>query len=285
MILYYAMGGGLGHLTRARAVLHTLGIENDSTILTASQFAPDERVTGNIPVIRVDKQFENDPLLFKNYLKTLFTELEIETLYIDSFPFGIIGEFCDFEFGGDIEINYIARLLKWNNYSIPFQTSRIFFNKTFILEPLEKAHQKFIDESSAEKAEIILDYPVQSLSGVDETKFQRILNDVKPFWLIVHAGNYDEILELVSFAQEMREIEKAAVNLILISPDSFTFQIKHLFHFDLYPAANLFGHAARIFTACGFNAMRQTENFREKHFFIPFERRFDDQFARAKRFR
>ena len=27
-VVYYAMGGGLGHLVRARAVLHTLGLED-----------------------------------------------------------------------------------------------------------------------------------------------------------------------------------------------------------------------------------------------------------------
>ena len=87
----------------------------------------------------------------------------------------------------------------------------------------------------------------------------------------------------------MREIEKVDVNLILISPDNLSVQKSvqkpNLFHFDIYPASVLFEQADKIFTACGFNAMQQTKDFRNKHHFIPFERRYDDQFERAKRFR
>jgi len=45
VIVYYAIGGGLGHLVRARAVLHTLGVA-DAVLVTASPFAKDARVTG-----------------------------------------------------------------------------------------------------------------------------------------------------------------------------------------------------------------------------------------------
>jgi hypothetical protein len=38
-----------------------------------------------------------------------------------------------------------------------------------------------------------------------------------------------------------------------------------------------------IITGCGFNAMRQTLPYRERHRFIPFPRRYDDQFLRAAR--
>jgi hypothetical protein len=41
--------------------------------------------------------------------------------------------------------------------------------------------------------------------------------------------------------------------------------------------------ASRIVTACGFNVMRQTEPYRDRHTFLPFPRRYDDQFTRAAR--
>ena len=52
---------------------------------------------------------------------------------------------------------------------------------------------------------------------------------------------------------------------------------------DLFPASYLFESAEQIVSACGFNIMRQTETFKEKHQFLPFWRRFDDQFLRASR--
>src|SRR5262249_19727152 len=45
VILYSALGGGLGHLARARKVLAALGLA--ATILTASPFAGDARVVGD----------------------------------------------------------------------------------------------------------------------------------------------------------------------------------------------------------------------------------------------
>ena len=286
MILYYAMGGGLGHLTRARAFLHTLGIENDSaTILTSSQFASDKRITDDFKVIQVDKSYENNVPEFRNYLKNIFTENNFKTLYIDSFPLGIIGEFAVFDFPENLEINYIARLLKWKNYSKFLKSKINHFKKTFILEPLENAHQNFINENSVEQINFELNYPEPVLNPEDEEVFNFILNEKKPFWLIVHAGNQAETIELITFAAEMREIEKADVNLVLISPQKLSFYLYPFTQFNLYPACVLFKDAERIFTACGFNAMQQTKEFRAKHYFIPFDRRFDNQFARAKRFR
>jgi len=40
MNLYYAFGGGMGHLTRANAFMYTLGIRpEDFLVLTSSEFA------------------------------------------------------------------------------------------------------------------------------------------------------------------------------------------------------------------------------------------------------
>jgi hypothetical protein len=286
MKLYYAMGGGLGHLTRARAFFFNLGIDNDSAIiLTSSPFASDKRVVGDFKTIQVDKSYENDVPAFQKYLQNILSGSNIDSLYIDSFPLGIIGEFADFNFPENLEINYIARLLKWKNYSHFLENKILHFNKTFILEPLENEHQNFIDENSGEQIETELKYPEPVLNTADEEIFRFIVNEKKPFWLVVHSGSEAETTELINFAAEMREIEKADVNLILISPNNLSFYLHPFSQFDLYPASVLFNDAERIFTACGFNAMRQMAKFRFKHYLIPFERRYDDQFARARRFR
>lgn len=279
------MGGGLGHLTRARAFLYTLNLQNNSAILTSSNFAADSRVTGDIPLITVDSAFEKDALGFQQFLLKTLSDLKIKTLFIDSFPFGIIGEFAEFDFPEHIEINYAARLLKWNTYSALYPDKTIKLKKTFILEPLETAHQTFINQSSQEQLEIRFNYPTENFSEKDEQIFQYILKEKNPFWLIVHAGSDEEINELIDFADEMRRIEKSSAHLILISPNNLSLHRENVFQTNIYPASPLFKYATRIYTACGFNSMQQIADFRDKHYFMPFERRFDDQFARAKRFR
>lgn len=282
MNLYYAMGGGLGHLTRAAAFLQTLGIENDSVILTASPFAKDRRIVGNIRTISVDKSFAKDVRQFQNHLKNLFSELRPERLFIDSFPLGIIGEFADFEFNKTIEINYLARHLSWKNYSSLFAENFPQFEKIYLLEPLETEHQKLVKKCSKQLIEFELTYLSPNLSQKDFQTVQNIIQHQRPFWLIVHSGNEVEIEELAAFADEMREIEKSKAQLILISPIKVSLNLSNLFQFDLYPASILFESAQKIFSAGGFNIMKQTEGFRAKHYFIPFERRYDNQFWRAK---
>ena len=282
MNLYYAMGGGLGHLTRAVAFLRDSGIENDSIILSSSPFLTDKRVVGNIRTIAVEKSLENDRSEYQKYLQNLFAELKLQKIFIDSFPFGIIGEFVGFEFDKSVEINYLARHLRWKNYSALIGAELPRFARTFLLEDLENDHLNFVETVSRRIIPFDLTYSTPDLSPKDLETYQFILETKKPFWLIVHSGNEAEISELVEFAAEMREIEAIETNLILISPTQFSTTINNFFQFDIYPTSVLFEKAERIFSAAGFNVMKQTERFKDKHFFIPFERRYDDQFWRAK---
>ena len=282
MNLYYAMGGGLGHLTRAVAFLRDLEIENDSIILSSSDFLADKRVVGNIRTISVEKSLENDHLTYQKYLQNLFAELKPQKIFFDSFPLGIIGEFSGFKFDKSIELNYLARHVRWKNYSALIGEEFPRFEKTFLLEDLENEHLNFVETVSRQITAFELNYPAPDLSPKDFETYKSILETKLPFWLIVHSGNEVEVTELVEFAAEMREFEAVETNLILISPTNFSINIHNFFQFDIYPASVLFEKAERIFSAAGFNVMKQTERFKDKHFFIPFERRYDNQFWRAK---
>jgi hypothetical protein len=276
MNLYYANGGGLGHLTRANAFLRQLKIENETAILTASKFAEDKRIVGDIEIIKVDDDLSQQRKKYRDFLQKVLSDLLPEKIFLDSFPAGIIGEFTDFDFG-KTEVSYIARLLKWRNYSYCLIGKPPQFKKTFVLEMLEKEHQIFIENHSDEITGLELHYPHPEKQNEDFIK--QIVKKHNPFWLIVHAGNIEETGELWKFAEEIKEIEKAEVELVLISPNPFPNKIC----FDIYPASLLFPFAKRIFTAGGFNAVQQTKDLRSKHFVMPFERRYDDQFARAER--
>lgn len=276
------MGGGLGHLTRAVAFLRDLEIENDSIILSSSDFLADKRVVGNIRTISVEKSLENDHLTYQKYLQNLFAELKPQKIFFDSFPLGIIGEFSSFKFDKSVELNYLARHVRWKNYSALIGAKLSRFDRTFLLEDLENEHLNFVKAVSQQITAFELTYPAPDLSLKDFEVYQSVLKNKLPFWLIVHSGNEVEVSELVEFAAEMREIEAVETNLILISPTNFLTTINNFFQYDIYPASVLFEMADRIFSAAGFNVMKQTEPFKDKHFFIPFERRYDNQFWRAK---
>ena len=267
------MGGGLGHLTRACAFLQMLEIKKETAILTSSKFAFDKRVVGDLKIIHVNEDFSKNPKDYRAFLTQMLGEIKPHKIFFDVFPAGIIGEFTNFDFGKS-KVYYIARLMRWENYSQFLQDFSYKFEKTYILEELENEHFQFIKNNSKEIENFEPIYP--KIESIEQ---------INPFWLIVHSGDENETSELLKYAEEMREIERAEVDLLLISPQKIKLKLPYFIQKDIYPASMLFEFAGKIFTACGFNAMKQTENFRDKHFFIPFERRYDDQFKRAARLR
>lgn len=114
MIAYYANGGGLGHLTRARAFLHTLGLDREAMIVADSPFARDPRVVGDIPVSTVPKG----------------------ELILDTFPAGLFGEIE----GGMVD--HVARYVRWDRYTLPAKPPRI--RRAYILEPLHPDQDHYI---------------------------------------------------------------------------------------------------------------------------------------------
>jgi hypothetical protein len=121
MILYYAVGGGLGHLTRGRRVLEALGL--DAAFVTASEYAGDPRVTGGIPVIDARGPWQQ--------------ETACDRLIVDTFPCGIQGELS----GLDVPMDLVARRLRWEEYrrAVPAPLPR--FDTVYWLEDLEPAHK------------------------------------------------------------------------------------------------------------------------------------------------
>jgi hypothetical protein len=111
LIVYYAMGGGLGHLTRARAFLHTLGYD-DAVIVAA---AHDRRVTGDVPVV---------------------PSIPSGDLILDTFPAGLFGEIA----GGVVD--YVARYVRWDRYTLPPNPPRI--RRAYLLEPLHPEQERFV---------------------------------------------------------------------------------------------------------------------------------------------
>lgn len=275
MNIYYAIGGGLGHLTRARAFLRQMDIEKATAILTASKFAADKRVVGEIEIILLEKDLDKEKELFRFFLRRTLEKLNCEILYLDAFPFGILGELLEIELEG-IEVNYVARLLKPDACPNADVSPSKKFATTFVVEELSAKHLEFINRNSLKTESLDLKY--ESLETGDQKLKIEIVRNHSPFWLIVHAGSASETNELIEYAKEIRGIEKANVELVLVSPNDFGFENTY----DFYPACDLFPHAEKIFSACGSNIIKQTEKFREKHLFVPFERQFDDQFLRAK---
>lgn len=270
MILYYAVGGGLGHLTRASAIIHYLQIPKTKVqILTASPFA--SLYFSDLPILTLPKHLQNNPEFYEIWLQQQCRKYNFSEIWIDSFPCGILGELhCLQKF--DLQATYFARILDWNNYKglVKHQAK---FQKIWLLESLEEEHQDFIESLGTDVESFTFSYP--------EIEIKSSLFDEND-WLIVHSEPAEEVAELLAYAYEQAEMERQNPRFCVISPVKELDTIIPYTHFDLYPAYPYFSQAGRIFTACGFNSMQQTKCFAQKHHFLPFRRRFDNQFLRAK---
>jgi len=269
MIAYYAMGGGLGHLARARRVLRSLGCASaDAAILSASPLA---RGPGIVPVPR---RLAHSRAEFAAWLKKTLRSLAPSAVVVDAFPLGILGELADQHLLPEVPLYHVARLLKWNAYREAFGGTPREYQVSFAVEELAPEHGKFLAENSARVIPLVL-----SANGKlpTENPFKK-----NPVWLVVHSGPAAEVRVLLEFAAVKAKHENAAPHYVVVTPRALELPsgVARLAH----PRAwELFPHAERIVTACGFNSMLEASPWRAKHLYLPLERRFDDQHLRARR--
>lgn len=268
MIAVYAMGGGLGHLARARRVLQALGCAPaDAAILSASPLA---RGPGIVPVPR---QLAHSRVKFAAWLKKKLRALAPSAVVVDAFPLGILGELADPGVLPDVPLYHVARILKWDAYRNAFAGTPRKYEASFTVEEICELHREFLAENSNRVFSL-------DLFSIPECRAQSPFKG--PTWLIVHSGPAAEVCALLDFASATAKKENAAPQYGVVSPRALALpagvmRIAHPRIWELFP------HADRIVTACGFNSMLETRPWRAKHLYLPFERRFDDQALRALR--
>lgn len=285
MTLYYALGGGLGHLTRARAVLHTLGIAPPVTLLTVEGFNGDRRVVGDNDILAVPEEVGADPAACRAWLSATIEARSPDVVFLDTFPAGILGELCGLGMPAGVPLIHIARLLRWGSYRPLLAAGGApRADVTYVVEKLTPEHDDYLRSHSGQIVSLALSDPPNGLPASLAGEIAAQLSpEQRPLWLVVHSGPAEEIDELVGYGLELAAIERSEPAMAVISPLSPPPLPPGIGHLDLYPATPLFPFADRIITACGFNIMRQTEPFRDRHRFLPFPRRYDDQFLRASR--
>ncbi len=275
MILYYAAGGGLGHLTRATALLGRLEPGRPAALLTASPFARDPRVTGGLPVVAIPRELEADLPAYRAWLEALLASGDYDALYVDSFPGGILGELCGPAALGGLTLRHAARRLKWAAYERRLAGALPRYERTYVLEPLEQPHADALADCSTQVEALTLAPPQPGPAPDGPWPGDR------PLWVVVHSGSREEVADLVAYADDQRRLEGSPAHLLVVSPDPPDELPPGASTVDLYPASDLYPAADRIFTACGFNCMREAEPYRDRHRFVPYERALDDQHARA----
>lgn len=266
MILFYAIGGGLGHLSRCKAFLHTMGWEHrDFRIVTASPRAG--KVFDSSRIIAPPPT--SSPIVLRRFIDDLVQPDSFDEIYVDAFPAGILGELADWQ---GPQLNLIARHIKWEAYQKRIQGTIPQFGHVYACE--EISAEQTAAMNYREKTALNLTWPdIPAQFKLPEN-----------CWLLVHAGPEEEVAALHTYAKQLAQMRDLTPQFCIVgnpelNPESFPEAVLR----SVYPAWPLFVEAELVITAGGFNSIAQMSDMQEKHICLPFFRPLDDQGYRKSR--
>ncbi len=272
MKVFYTMGGGIGHLYRVFIFINQFKIK-DFRILTSNQLVYKLFEPANILFLSP----ETYPFEAQHFFRKIFPKLIVSDVYIDTFPFGVLGE-LSFKECAKTKIHYLARRLVWEQYK-HFNKEEFKFSTVYQVEPLEKEHEQFIENQSKELIQINLSYPLPDTTRIPVNRIPK----QKPIWLIVHTFKKEEVETLLQYAQEAAILQNITPFFVVLSDQHV--EVKNGICLAYFPAADWFPLADHIFTGAGFNIAQQIRPFLAKATLIPFPRLYDDQIWRAANIR
>lgn len=270
MKLFYAMGGGVGHLSRVRHFINQFHI------------SPYKVLTNNPLAVKL---FRPENLLYAEgktktqvaqHVLTLINSTDYDELYVDTFPVGLFGELNSIK--ANKKTHYLARRLKWNAYKKLVKNIPV-FNTVFCFEEPEPAQETFLQETGKNILPISLHYPAPNPASIPV----HLIPEGRPLWLVVHAFVGEEVEALVHYAMEIAARENHKPVFVVLTDQQI--DIENVFCYAYFPAYDWFPLADRIFTGGGFNSLQQAAPYRHKTTAMPFPRKYDDQFWRVDYFK
>lgn len=268
MKMFYAAGGGFGHLRRVQRFI-------------SQTQTGDYRVISNNPVARLLFECENvltllgdSPAQWSEQVSRFIQEWNPEALFIDTFPNGLLGEL-----NAEVitaPVNYLARRLKWAAYQPLLTDEKQFhFETVYRFECLEQEHQKF----GATHARKFIEFKLSR--DLAQAKTEQGMFDGR-LWLVMHTSQAEEVESLVEDAIDLAERESNRPVIGLYS--NIQLQGKPIVQIDHRQFSQALSSAERVFCGGGFNTLFELQPYRHKVRAVPFPRRFDDQAWRIRNF-
>lgn len=276
-VLVVAAGAGVGHLTRASALGRRLKEKGLAVRVAAnSPFAEGLARLSGLDIVFIHSA------RWARELPEYLARVKPRLIILDSFPWGLRGEWKNMAPPTDARCVYLARRLRVKEYlaaiKVPRDRPCPHLYKVIVIEPLRDDHEKWIAGWSAEVHRLSGRIRLPEFAEAPpvppelETKL-----DAGRLWLIVHSGPESEIRALIKRARaEMKAT--GAGEMALVSPTPTA--VPGAPWFEYYPARRLFPKAQRLVTAAGYNAIAETFEYADKHTSVPFPRQYDDQAGR-----
>ncbi len=282
MILYYALGGGLGHAVRACKLAQHFNCLDNIKVLSACPWVT-KLFTKN-QLIQIPESLSRQPFEIHQTILGLLRSGKFDEFWVDTFPFGLLGELEIQQYEQYAELCYVARYVNWPKYGDKLKSVGA-YKRVFIIDHLHEQQKSFIAERSQQQSTIELAsstfIPEGAQQGANNDDAQKEKHRFPGAWLLIHSGGVEELDELLAYAKDCAERDNNNPKWVVASQvqptqkvDQFINEVPH--NIDL-------ASVEKIVSACGYNAMQELKPYQYKHLFMPFPRKYDDQFLRARK--
>jgi len=268
MILYYALGGGLGHVARSFALISHAPepVRSRIRLLVSTRSAHVALPCSPCPVDQVPEEAMADRKVYARFLDNYLGRHKFSCMVIDTFPFGLVGELKHAAPG--LPRVLVGRYLRWDAYCgrCGDTEAAVRPQAVVMIEDQEKA---YLEEMGRNARLIRAPWPVSLASPAD-----RMPPPDKPAFCVAHSGPPDETRLLVEKAKAIMAGQGIEGVPEVFTPERGLFPLEHhLSHFsDIVAGAG--------YAACAAAAV--LKGLRRYHLH-PFPRRFDDQALRLGR--
>jgi len=269
-ILYYAPGDGLGHATRAAAILRQarrLGARSLLACITTPHAQPLEHE--GIPCYR---PADLTPEALRAEAAALIGSCRPRMLVVDTFPFGITGELADLLPALSCAKVLVARRLqpRWAAWGPPAWAS---FDRVVRAEEWEEA-----GGSERLCSPILLRDAAELWPRAQAKAALKVAAD-EPVVLGVSSDESGWTTDFFALLRKILRRLRPAACLRLASPHLPPDDPLRVAH---YPLVELFNGVDLVVGPCGYNLFHEARACGVPGIFLPQPRRYDDQYARAR---
>ena len=267
MILYYALGGGLGHVARSFALIHHApeSLRSRIRLLVSTKSAHVALPHSPCPMDPVPEQAMADRRSYERFLEDYLRRHKFSCMVIDTFPFGLLGELK--HLAPDLPRVLVGRYLRWDAYCgrCGDTEGAVRPRAAVMIEDQEEAYLEALGRHSRV---IKAPWPVSLAAPAD------VMTPSAPAFCVTHSGPPEETRLLVEKARAImaeRGIEGV--------PEVFTPER------GLFPLEHHLSHFSDIVAGAGYAACAAATVLkgRRRYHLHPFPRRFDDQVLRLRR--
>jgi UDP:flavonoid glycosyltransferase YjiC (YdhE family) len=282
-VLYYALGGGLGHLTRSIAVLRQVQRRLTPAVLaiTNSPHAALYEAEG-VPHTRLTQADGAFAGALAGRIRSTICEFEPDVLVVDAFPRGILGELPGVL--PELRCPKVAILRRLRHEYVAqygvVDFVRSHYRRAVLVEGMPGAFADALGD-------VVIRVPPVLIRDVDElpsrTQAREALGlrDGERAVLGVGSGSPEKVRGLFRLLQKIRARSPVGFALRLATLNDLPSEPWAEFHVRHFPLMELLTGVDLVVGAAGYNLYHETQALGVPAVFVPQERLYDEQLARA----